>query len=60
MSKPLSILDLGRVGMVLHFAFGHVTLVGIGFDPNHPLGALTSDRGGQSGPAADIHHQGGM
>src|SRR5260370_8066374 len=60
MSKPLSILDMCRVGMVLDFAYGLFAHVGIGFDPNHQLGPLTPDRGGQSGPAAQIHHQGGM
>src|SRR5436305_215886 len=39
---------------------GLLTYVGIGFDPNDPLGPLPPDRGGQSGPAAQIYHQGGM
>src|SRR6266700_2438734 len=60
MSHSLMILDLCRVGMVLDFVDGLFPHVGIGFDPNHPLGPLTPDRGGQSGPAAQIHHQGGM
>src|SRR5258708_7649622 len=60
MSNSLSILDMCCVGMVLDFVDGLFPHVGIGFDPNHQLGSLTPDRGGQSGPAAQIHHQGGM
>src|SRR5689334_10117954 len=45
MSHPLSILDMCRVGMALDFAYGLLTHVGIGFDPNHPPGPLTPDRG---------------
>jgi hypothetical protein len=60
MSYSLSILDMGRMGMVLDFVDGLFPHVGIGFDPHHQLGPLTPERGGQSGPAAQIHHQGGM
>src|SRR5258708_3213638 len=60
MSNPFSILDMFRVGMALDFAYSLGTHVGIGFNPNHPLGPLTPDRSGQSGPATQIHHQGGM
>ena len=59
MSKPISILDVCREGMALDFAYGLFAHVGVGFDPNHPLGPLTPDRGGQSGTAAQIHHQEG-
>src|SRR5205823_14629023 len=48
MSKPLSILDMGCVGMALDVVCGLFPHVGIGFDPNHPLCPLTADRGGQS------------
>jgi hypothetical protein len=44
--------------MALDFTYGLFPHIGIGFDPNHPPGPLTPDRGGQSGPAAHIHHQG--
>src|SRR5258708_13388330 len=60
MSNSLSDTDMCCVGMVLDFLDGLFPHVGIGFDPNHQLGSLTPDRGGQSGPAAQIHHQGGM
>src|SRR5712692_3208071 len=60
MSNSLLILDMCCVGMVLDFAYSLGTHIGIGFDPNHQLGPFTPDRGGQSGPAAHIYHQGGM
>src|SRR5579859_2379503 len=47
MSNSLLILDMCRVGMVLDFAYRLGTHICIGFDPNHPLGPFTPDRGGQ-------------
>src|SRR5215469_3887508 len=55
MSQPLSILDMYCERMALDFVDGLFQHVGIGLDPNHLLGPLPPDRGGQSGPAAHIH-----
>lgn len=46
--------------MVLDVAYSLGTHIYIGVDPNHQLGSLTPDRGGKSGPATQLHHQGRM
>src|SRR5689334_25388163 len=45
-SKPFSILNMCRRGMVLHLVDSFLAHVGVGFDSNHSLGSFAPDSGG--------------